>query len=91
MNGEDEGLRVSVSMSRKVNLGNYQSADVFVAVSNLEVGATPEQIAEALETGDVAFGLVKNAVAEKIAGIQDQKRDAMARATASQQARKEGP
>lgn len=56
---------LSVSYTRKVNLGNYESADVFFAISGLPVGATDEQIADALVTGELAYEQVKRAVAER--------------------------
>ena len=56
---EQEELRVSVSVARKLNLSNYESADIFIAVSGLEPGAGEAEIEEALATGDRAFAIIK--------------------------------
>lgn len=56
---ETQEMRISVSISRKINLGNYESADVFMAVSNIEPGASKEEIDEALATGDLAIQVLK--------------------------------
>lgn len=59
--------RVSVSIARKINTGNYESVDLFMAVSNIEPGATDAEILESLATGDRALQLLKNKMQEKIA------------------------
>lgn len=61
-----EELRVSVSISRKINLGDYESADIFMAVSNLEPGIGEEEIEEALLTGDQAIQVLKRHVAAQV-------------------------
>lgn len=81
MTEQIEGLRLSVSVSRKANLGNYQSADFFMSVSNIEVGATEAELQEALATGEVAFAVIKDAIDEKIAAILNQKAEIQQRAT----------
>jgi hypothetical protein len=51
-----EILTLSASVSRKVNLGNYESADVFVSLSGLTADTTEQQIDEMLaSTGALAF------------------------------------
>jgi subtilase family serine protease len=55
-------IKVSISVSLKVNLGNYESADAFVSLSNVPVGASAEEIDEALSTGKLAWGLIKGRV-----------------------------
>ncbi len=72
----EEGLRVSVSVSKKVNLGNYQSADMFLAVSNIEVGAQPGDIREAIETGELAFVLLEEAIDKKVRALREQQQQA---------------
>lgn len=63
-------LRVSVSVSRKINLGNYESLDIFFSVSGIEPGTPQAEIAEALETGETAWQVVKNKVREKIVEVR---------------------
>lgn len=73
---KDEGgvitrdMRVAVSISRKINLGNYESVDIFMAVSGVEPGATDAEILEALATGERAFQLLKAKLADKIGEVK---------------------
>ena len=80
---DEEGLRVSVSVSRKVNLGNYSSADIFLAVSNIEVGATEAEIQEAIDTGEVGFILLEKAVNNKVLELIGQRDAAQERRQAA--------
>ena len=41
-------LTFSVSLSRKINLGNYESADVFVSVSGATAETTQEEVTQLL-------------------------------------------
>ena len=68
--------RISVSISRKINLGNYESVDIFMAISGVEPGATTEEIEELLVTGDRAFNLLKNRIKEKIQKIKAARNEA---------------
>jgi len=56
---EREGIRVSISLSRKVNLGNYESADAFISLSDVPVGVTEEEIEDALDTGRLVWERMK--------------------------------
>ena len=67
---DDVEMKVSVSVSRKINLGNYESVDIFMALSNVEPGASEEEIEEAMETGDMAWQVLKKHVAEKLRSIK---------------------
>jgi len=52
--------RVGVSISQKVNLGNYESAEVFLSLTNLRPGTSAEEIAEALEIGQLAYKRIRD-------------------------------
>ena len=52
---EREGIRVSISLSRKVNLGNYESADAFISLSDVPLDVTEEEIEDALDTGRLVW------------------------------------
>ena len=59
---EQDDVRVAVSISRKINLGDYESVDIFMSVSGLEVGVTGQEIEEALATGQQAFTLLSKRI-----------------------------
>lgn len=46
---------IHVTIDRKVNLGNYESASVSIGLSRVPVGATAEQIDQMLETAGLAY------------------------------------
>ena len=60
-----EESKVTVSVTRKANLGNFESADVFLSLS-LPVGATQADIDAGLETGALMYKSLAAAVNEKI-------------------------
>lgn len=62
--------RVTVSIERTVNLGNYENAKVFLSISNLMPDSSDEAIEEALETSRAAYGLLKARVKEQVAEIR---------------------
>lgn len=70
MKENNEGIKVSISVALKVNLGNYESADAFVALSNVPVGASPEDIEEALQTGKLAWGLIRESAMKQAAELR---------------------
>ncbi len=63
-------IKASVSATQKVNVGNYESVDVFFALSNVPVGATDEDLAAAMATSELVFTHVRAKVAEKVAEIR---------------------
>ena len=83
MSSEQDGIRVSVSISRKINLGNYESADAFVSLSNIPVGATQEEIEEALATGRLVWDALKPELVAKARELREG-----GRGTAGQAARR---
>lgn len=72
---DDIEMKVSVSVSRKLNLGSYESADIFMAISNIEPGASDEEIEEALATGDKAIQVLKKHLAVQIAKVRNRQED----------------
>lgn len=58
--------RISVSINRKINKGNYESVDIFMALSGIEPGATEDEIEELLATGDRAFEILKKNMIVKV-------------------------
>ncbi len=61
---------ISVSVSMKVNLGNYESADAFVSLSGLAAGTSTEQVEDLLDTGKLAWSLMTVRLNEKIKDIR---------------------
>ncbi len=64
---------VTVSMARKINLGNYESADCFVSISGVKVDTTPEEMDALLETGKVAWEKVAGALRAEVRKINEQR------------------
>ena len=57
---------VTVSLARKVNMGNYESADFFLSVSGISEDTTPEEVDIAIEGGKLAWDKIKLAVAQRV-------------------------
>ena len=62
--------RISVSIKRRINLGSYESVDIFMAVSGVEPGATTEEIEELMVTGNRAFEILTGHIGKKIQKIR---------------------
>lgn len=60
---------VSVSISRKVNLGNYESVDLFMSVNGVDKYTTQEEIDEALAAGELAYGQLKEHLRARIVEV----------------------
>lgn len=59
--------RVAVGLSMKVNLGNYQSAEINLHVSGLTEDATPEEVAALLDgPGRIAFDAARDRLRTKV-------------------------
>ena len=65
MRTHDQPMTVTLSVARKVNLGNYESADVFMSINNVPLDASHEDIDAALVTGKLTFDVLKVAVTER--------------------------
>ncbi len=68
-------LRVSVSISRKLNLGRYESADVMLSLSGIEPGTTTAEIEAALATGALGYSAVKSALAVKVGELRRERQE----------------
>jgi hypothetical protein len=66
-----EPLAVTVSMSRKINLGQYEMAEAFVSLSGVLPTTTQEEIDVALANGKVAWEAVRLALNAKVSSMRD--------------------
>lgn len=57
---------IAISMSRKINMGNYESAECFVSISGVTEDMTAEQLEPLMETGKVAWELVRARLTEQV-------------------------
>ena len=64
-------LSVTVSMSRKISLGQYEMAEAFVSLSGVLPTTTQEEIDVALDNGKVAWEAVRLALNAKIFELRD--------------------
>ena len=53
-----EPLKLTVSLTQKVNLGQYESADCSLFVSNVTIFTTEEEMAALIEQGHVVYRLM---------------------------------
>jgi len=73
MSGEngDSPPKVTMSVGMKVNLGNYESADVSIILSHVPVGATAEEVDEMLDTGRIVFERMRERLKEKVRNLRE--------------------
>ena len=60
----DNAPRIAISVERTVNLGNYESAKIFMSVSNLTAFSTDEDIANAIDFQGHVYEDLKERVIE---------------------------
>ena len=70
----ENDIRVTVTITRKINLGYYESTDLFFGVTNVPVDATNEEIEEALTTGDRAFHFLREHVRQRTQEAMQERR-----------------
>lgn len=68
---EENPIRICMSVSRKVNLGNYESGDVFLSLSDVPVGATSEQVEAALQTSKIVWDVLRAEVNKKAVALRE--------------------
>lgn len=59
MNTMYERESVTVTMSAKVSIGPYESADLYIAVKDLAIGATDDRINEAMDTATRTYEAIR--------------------------------
>ena len=62
--------RICVTMGQKVNLGNYESADVSICLSGIPLGASEELIEEMLATAKIAYSKIGARIKNEVAVIR---------------------
>lgn len=68
-------MKIAVSFSAKINVGNYESREVFLSVSDVEPGATESDIEAALDTASLSFEALRHRMKKKLAEVRDGVRD----------------
>lgn len=63
-------IKLSMSVDFKVNLGNYESASVFVCLSGVPIGATEEDIEYAMDTAGLAWEVIRDKVRAQAEGLK---------------------
>jgi hypothetical protein len=61
---------VTVSINRKLNLGDYESIDVFTSLSGVYDGMPEEEMLAALKAGAVAYELVREQLITQLKEIR---------------------
>ncbi len=73
---EEKGeLKLAVSVGMKVQFAKYQMAEGALHLSGISPGTTAEEIEEALDTGRVAYDLMKARLVAKLNGLRAAARD----------------
>jgi hypothetical protein len=65
-------LNSSISISMKVNLGNYESAEAYLSVNNITADTTPEEIQSLLDGPvKISYDELKIRMKEKIQQLRN--------------------
>lgn len=62
--------RVGASIARKINLGDYESVDIFMSITGLEPGCSDAEIEEALATGERVLFFLRKKMQEKLVEVR---------------------
>lgn len=63
-------LSTTVSVQHKVNLGNYESADVFVSVSGVTAATTEDELDEMVEVSKIVFKKIVGRLRRNIEAVR---------------------
>jgi len=68
---DDKPLSMTLSVSMRVNLGNYEHADAFMSISNVTQETTPEEMHALLDgPGRIAYEVLKEKLRPNIADLR---------------------
>lgn len=63
----EEPIKATISMSRKLNLGNYESADVFISIGGITHDTTEEDVIALLDgPAKDTFAILRDRLAVQI-------------------------
>lgn len=69
---EEPRITATISMSRKVNLGNYESADAFLSVGGITESTTVEDVVALLDgPARNTFEILKVRLAAQVAQLRE--------------------
>ena len=66
MKADEPTPRIAVTIDRKINLGNYESASVGLVLSGVPVGATVEEIDAMLDAGKIMYDQMRIRLQEQV-------------------------
>lgn len=69
---EPSPMSMTISISRKVNTGNYESAEVFLSLQGVREDTTREQMEAMLENGKVGYDVLRERLAAEAAVMRGQ-------------------
>lgn len=64
-----EGLTTTVSISQKIGLPNYGSAEVFISIQGVNVTHTPDDIDAMLAQSKIVYNQIAAKIQEKVKGM----------------------
>lgn len=73
VNGDEpqaHGIRTTISIEQKINLGDYQSASVSIILSGIPSGASEEAIEEPLDTGKIAYDRMRERLVARVRAVK---------------------
>lgn len=70
MASDPPALSTAVSLDYKMNLGNYESASVFLSLSGITSETTPEEMEEMLSQQKIAFNLLRKQMQKRAATVR---------------------
>lgn len=67
LTAEEPEPTMSLSLARKINTGNYESAEAFVSIQGVRAGMTVDDLEPLLSTGRIAYDAIREELRQQIA------------------------